>query len=223
VSNYILSRLSRDDLRLLEPHLEPVDLPVRKMLAGRNRRVEHVCFPDAGIVSVVANGNSAIEVGMVGREGMTSVSVLLNSTAKAPYETYVQVAGKGQRLSVAHLLAAIEASPTLQKVLLRYADTFLTQATETALANGRHKIEERLARWLLMADDRLDGHELPLTHEFLSVMIGTSRPGVSVALQEIERRGLITHKRGLVTVIDRDGLVKAANGAYVAPKTTVDC
>jgi CRP-like cAMP-binding protein len=205
-------------MSLLDPHLEPVDLPVRKRLVGKHQRVEHVYFPDKGIVSVVANGNNAIEVGIVGREGMTSVSVVLDSTAKAPHETYVQVAGKGQRVSVAHLLEAIEASSSLQRALLRYADTFLRQATETALANGRHKIEERLARWLLMANDRLDGHYVPLTHEFLSVMIGTARPGVTVALQEIERRGLITHQRGFVTIIDRDGLVKASNGAYVAPK-----
>ena len=82
----------------------------------------------------------------------------------------------------------------------------MTQITETALANGRHKIEERLARWLLMADDRLDGNEIPLTHEFLGVMIGTSRPGVTVALQELERRGWITHRRGVMTIIDREGL-----------------
>jgi CRP-like cAMP-binding protein len=219
VSNHILSRLSRDDLSLLDPHLEPVDLPLRKRLVGKHQRVEHVYFPEEGIVSVVANGDSAIEVGIVGREGMTSVSVVLDSAAKAPHETYVQVAGKGQRVSVAHLLEAIETSSSLQRALLRYADTFLTQVTETALANGRHKIEERLARWLLMANDRLDGQEVPLTHEFLGVMIGTARPGVSVALLEIERRGLISHKRGVVTIIDRNGLVKASNGSYVAPQT----
>lgn len=219
MSNHILSRLSRDDLSLLDPHLEPVDLPLRKRLAGKHQRVEHVYFPEKGIVSVVANGDSPIEVGIIGREGMTSVSVVLDSVAKAPHETYVQVAGKGQRVSVAHLLEAIGTSSSLQRALLRYADTFLTQVTETALANGRHKLEERLARWLLMADDRLDGHEVPLTHEFLGLMIATARPGVTVALMEIERRGLITHKRGVVTIIDRHGLAKASNGAYVVPKT----
>jgi CRP-like cAMP-binding protein len=217
VSNHILARLSRADLRLLEPHLEAVDLPVRKQLVGRNKRVEHVYFPDSGIVSVVANGEHAIEIGMVGREGMTSVSVVLGSSEKAPHETYVQVAGNGQRLSVGHLLEAVEASSSLQKALLHYTNRFLTQTAETALANGRHKIEERLARWLLMADDRIDGHELPLTHEFLAVMIGTSRPGVTIALQELERRGWISHKRGVVTIIDRKELVGASSGAYVAP------
>ena len=93
----------------------------------------------------------------------------------------------------------------------------MKQSTETALANGRHKIEERLARWLLMADDRLDGHELPLTQEFLATMLGTARPGVTIAIQELERRGWITHRRGVVVVIDREGLEKSSNGAYVPP------
>ena len=104
--------------------------------------------------------------------------------------------------------------------MLHYAHKFMTQTAETALANGRHKIEDRLARWLLMAHDRMDGDEIPLTHEFLGVMIGTSRPGVTIALQELERRGWITHRRGVVAIIDRNGLVKASNGAYVAPNDT---
>jgi CRP-like cAMP-binding protein len=219
VSNHILSCLSPDDLHLLQPHLEPVELPVRKLLAGRNKRIEHVYFPDSGIVSVVANGGRALELGMVGREGMTGVSVLLDSTAKAPLDTYVRVAGHGQRLSVAHLLKAIDASSSLQMVLLEYTHRFMVQVTETALANGRHNIEERLARWLLMADDRLDGHEVSLTHEFLAVMVGTTRPCVTVGLHEIERRRWITQRRGVVTIVDREGLLEASNGAYLAAKT----
>jgi CRP-like cAMP-binding protein len=220
VSNHILSRLSRADFRLLQPHLQPVDLPVRKPLAVRNKRIEHVYFPDGGIVSVVANGEHAIEIGIVGRDGMTGVSVALGANEKAPHETYVQIAGNGQRISATNLREAIEASGTLHKALLHYVNKFLTQTSETALANGRHKIEERLARWLLMADDRLDGNEIPLTHEFLGVMIGTSRPGVTVALLELERRGWITHRRGVMTIIDREGLIGSSAGAYVAPDDT---
>jgi CRP-like cAMP-binding protein len=216
-SNRILTRLSRTDLRLLEPHLQAVDLPVRKPLVARNKRIEHVYFPESGVVSVVANGKHSIEVGIIGREGMTGVSLVLSNNDKSPYETYVQIAGDGQSIPANNLLAAIEASGTLLKELLKYANSFLIQTTQTALANGRHKIEERLARWLLMAHDRLDGDEVPLTHEFLGVMIGTSRPGVTIALQELERRGWLTQRRGIVSIIDRDGLVRASNGAYVAP------
>ena len=184
-------------------------------LAIRNKRVEDVYFPESGVVSVVANGEHSIEVGIIGREGMTGVALVLGDTEKSPYETYVQIAGNGQNISAKNLRAAIEASGTLLKELLKYANCFLIQTTQTALANGRHKIEERLARWLVMARDRLDGDEVPLTHEFLGVMIGTSRPGVTIALQELERRGWLTYRRGIVTIIDRDGLVRASNGAYV--------
>lgn len=220
MSNHILSRLSRADFRLLERHLQPVDLPVRKPLSARNKRIENVYFPDSGIVSVVANGDHAIEVGIIGRDGMTGVSVVLGANEKSPHETYVQVAGNGQHITANNLREAIEASGTLHAALLHYVNSFLTQVTETALANGRHKLEERLARWLLMADDRLDGNEIPLTHEFLGVMIGTSRPGVTVALLELERRGWITHRRGVMTIIDRKGLIGSSAGAYVAPDDT---
>ena len=217
MSNQILARLSRADFRLLEPHLAAVDLPVRKMLAARNKRVEHVYFPDKGIASVVSNGAHALEIGIVGRDGMTGVSVVLGSDERTRHETYMQVAGSGQRLSADQLRQAMEASASLLKALLLYAHRFMTQTTDTAVANGRHKIEERLARWLLMVSDRIEGNEIPLTHEFLGTMIGTARPGVTIAIQELQRRGWISNSRGVVTILDREGLTKSSNGAYVAP------
>ncbi len=111
----------------------------------------------------------------------------------------------------------MEASASLLKALLLYAHRFMTQTTDTAVANGRHKIEERLARWLLMVSDRIEGNEIPLTHEFLGTMIGTARPGVTIAIQELQRRGWISNSRGVVTILDREGLTKSSNGAYVAP------
>lgn len=218
-SNRLLARLSPGDLRLLEPKLEAVDLPVRKTLHGRNRRIDHVYFLESGIASVVAvGGGSSLEIGIVGREGMTGVSLVMGVNDRPRHDTFIQVKGEGHRLSAGHLREAMEASAALHQVLLQYVHAFMTQMADTALANGRHKIEERLARWLLLADDRLDNHEIPLTHEFLGVMLGTARPGVTIALQELERRGLITHRRGIVSVIDRPGLIKSSNGAYVAPK-----
>ena len=172
--NRILSRLSPADFGLLEPRLEAVDLPVRKQLEVRNRRVQNIYFMESGFASVVANGSSkpSIEVGIIGREGMSGISVVLGSNDRAAHETYIQVAGNGQRMSATDLRGAIAQSARLHHVLLRYAHAFLLQTTSTALANGRSKIEERLARWLLMADDRLDGDSIPLTHEFLSLMLG---------------------------------------------------
>jgi CRP-like cAMP-binding protein len=215
-SNRILSRLSREDFDLLGPHLEPIDLPVRKLLEARRKRIDHVYFMEAGFASVVANGAGklSIEVGIIGREGMTGLAVVLG-TDRASHETYIQVAGKGLRISATNLREAIERSSSLQRPMLRYANAFLLQATTTALANGRSKMEERLARWLLMANDRIDGKDVPLTHEFLGLMLGTHRPGVTKAIQKLEREGLIDAKRRNITVLDRRKLEKRSNGAYV--------
>src|SRR5215216_3249622 len=163
--NRILSRLTRADFALLEPHLEAVDLPVRKQLEHRNKRIDYVYFPERGFASVVANGTGerGIEVGIIGREGMSGLSIVFGKD-RARHETFMQAAGSGQRISAANLLMAINQSGDLLRALLLYAHAFLAQASDTALANGRSNIEQRLARWLLMADDRLDG-QLPLTQE----------------------------------------------------------
>ncbi len=126
----------------------------------------------------------------------------------------MQIGGSGQRMSADSPREAIAASSSLQQVLLRYAHAFLMQTTQTALANGRSKIEERLARWLLLAADRVDGNELPLTHEFLAIMLGVRRSGVTVALQALERTGIIAHRRGVIAILDRDAL---ANSTYSRP------
>lgn len=215
-SNRILSRLSAADLSLLEPHLQAVDLPLRKQLVARNKRVEKVYFMESGFASVVANGDRNIEVGIIGREGMTGLSVVLGSNDRAAHETYIQSAGNGLRIAAGDLRTAIGASVALHHVLLRYAHAFMVQATQTALANGRSKIEERLARWLLMAADRVEG-ELKLTHEFLAIMLGVRRSGVTTALQGLEHAGLIAHRRGAITILDREGLEESANGAYFPP------
>jgi CRP-like cAMP-binding protein len=148
---------------------------------------------------------------------LTGISAVLNSGDRVPHETYMQVAGSGRCLPAQHLRAAIEQSATLRESLLRYAHAFMAQTTQTALANGRNTIIERLAPWLLMVDDRIDGSDLPLTHDLLGVMLGTARPGVTLALQELERRGWIAHRRGRISILDRKGLAKVSGSAYVPP------
>ena len=216
--NRILSRLSRQDLALLEPHLETVDLPVRKPLEARRKRIDQVYFIESCFASVVANGTSkpSIEVGIIGREGMTGLAIILGSN-RAQHATYIQVAGKGLRISAARLREADGRSNTLHRAMLRFVHAFLVQTTTTALANGRSKIEERLARWLLMANDRINGDDVPLTHEFLSLMLGTHRPGVTIAVQALEKAGLITTRRSHITIVDRKALEKSSNGTYVRP------
>src|SRR5436853_2303105 len=215
-SNRILSRLSRQDFALLEPDIEAVDLPVRKPLEARRKRIDQVYFIESGFASVVANGTKkpSIEVGIIGREGMTGLAIILGSD-RAQHATYIQAAGTGLRISADRLREADERSITLHRAMLRFVHAFLSQTTTTALANGRSKIEERLARWLLMANDRIDGEVLPLTHEFLGLMLGTHRPGVTIALQALEKAGLITTRRSHITIVDRKALEKSSNGTYV--------
>jgi CRP-like cAMP-binding protein len=198
-ANKLLGSLSAPDFALLQPGLSPVDLPVRRQLENRNRRIEHVYFLTRGLASLVisAGANHSIEVGIIGKEGMTGLSLLLDSDT-AVHKTFIQSAGEGWRISTEDLRAALAQSPTL--------------------ANGRYRLEERLARWLLMAHDRSEGDTVALTHEFLSVMLGVRRPGVTNALNLFERRGIIQARRGLIQIINRPALEEAANGCYGTPE-----
>jgi CRP-like cAMP-binding protein len=211
--NLVLASLASADYALLEPHLEPVDLPVRKFLERRGRPIKSVYFPSTGFASVVADGGTMpIEVGLIGREGATGIPIILGAD-RSEHDTFIQVAGEGHCVRTSALREAIDKSPTLHRILLRAANGFLNQATRTAVANGRAKIDERLARWLLMADDRVGG-DLPLTHEFLAMMLAVRRPGVTTAVRELERAGLISGKRGRITILDREGLEKRSRGHY---------
>src|ERR1700757_4735079 len=134
--NLILSHLSRDDLALIQPHLEPVDLPLRKVLGRANKKITAVYFPESGFASVVADAGKPIEVGLIGREGMTGLAVVLGGD-RNDNETFMQAAGHGQCMRANHLRNAIEKSRTLHGSLLRYAHAFHNQTTRTAVANGR--------------------------------------------------------------------------------------
>jgi CRP-like cAMP-binding protein len=214
-SNCILVRLPREELQLLKPDLEEIDLPVRKMLAAANKPIEHMYFVGQGFASIVANGEDRrqIEVGMIGREGATGTALVVGSD-RMPHDTYMQVSGRGYRIAAVKLRKTLDQSPTLRQLLLQFVHVFMVQTAQTALANGRGKIEERLARWLLMAQDRIGGDQLPLTHEFLAIMLGVRRPGVTVALNLLEKEGLIKAARGVVAIIDREGLEDHSNGTY---------
>jgi CRP-like cAMP-binding protein len=217
IRNRILSRLSAADFALISPHLEAVDLPVPRQLERGNKAIADVYFPDSGFASVVANGHGmrGIEVGLIGREGMTGTSIILGAD-RSPNETFMQLSGDGWRIAAGDLRRATQKSTTLFGALLLYAHAFLTQVTQTALANGRCKLDERLARWLLMAHDRADSDDINLTHEFLATMLGVQRPGVTIALSQLEKVGVIRAYRGHIRILDRKGMEGISNGAYVA-------
>jgi CRP-like cAMP-binding protein len=213
--NRLLSALSPGDLALLSPRLTPVELAVRDHLEWPNKAIKYVAFPDTGIISVVANGarKKQLEIGIIGREGMTGLMVVLGND-RSPYAAYAQVAGRAQRMTADDLRSAMKASATLAGVLLRYVQVFMIQTCQTALSNGSAKLEERLARWLLMAHDRVENDDLPIIHDFLALMLGVRRPGVTVALHSLEQQGLIHPNRGSIRVLDRKGLEQIANASY---------
>ena len=185
--NHLLSTLSQPDFGLVESHLTAVVLSLR--FEEPDKPIEKVYFPDSGITSVVTANQREhpIEVGIIGRDGMSGIAVALGND-HSPHSHFVQVAGHGRSMSSDDLRTAMQDSPTLRVSLLHFAQAFMVQTAHTAAANARAKLEERLARWLLMAHDRVDGDELSLTHEFLALMLGVRRPGVTVAFALLEQR-----------------------------------
>jgi len=217
--NALLRKLHPADFDRLAPHLKRVMLDVRKVLEKPNAPIDTVYFPEAGLASIVAriSGSRDIEVGITGRDGMTGTAVVLGC-AQSPHSTFMQMAGWGWALPAEVLAAELQESVTLRALLLRFVQALSVQTAFTAVANGRCTLEERLARWLLMAHDRIDGSEVRLTHEFLSVMLGVRRAGVTVGMHVLEGKGLIRANRGQVLILDREGLVAQANGAYGGPE-----
>lgn len=222
-TNRILDLLSVGDSGILGKVFEDVALEPRQILESALTPIPHVYFPTSGLASIVGatQPRHRIEVGMVGYEGMTGLAVVLGDDRSAN-ETIVQSPGRALRIYSGSLRQALSTSPTLMAALLRYVHVFMTQTSQTALANGRGKLDERLARWLLMWHDRLRLRELSVTHEFLSVLLGVRRPGVTVALHRLEGRGLIGSTRNLVRIFDRAGLERAANGFYGIPEAEYD-
>lgn len=221
--NRLLAVLSHADRDLLAPCLEVTELDARQILEAPRDPISHVYFVESGLVSVVGTTepDHRIEVGMVGYEGMTGLGIVLGDDRSAN-ETMVQSAGSAMRISATLLREMMAASRSLTVTLLRYVNVFMVQGSQTALANGRGRLDERLARWLLMWHDRVLDDDLVTTHEFLALLLGVRRQGVTVALHELEGRGLIRSTRSHVRIVDRDGLLQAANGFYGIPEAEYD-
>jgi CRP-like cAMP-binding protein len=214
VRNKLLRALTPEDFKSLAPHLEPIRLDLRALLFEAGQVIPYVVFPERGNASFLANTEEGrFEVGVVGPEGVIGVPVVLGIDT-SPHTAMVQGAGEGLSLAPEILRSALDGSPSLRSVLLRYVHVFLTQISETAHANAGFPIEARLARWVLMSHDRVGQDELPLTHEFLSMMLGTRRPGVTLAVQNLEGSRLIKATRGRIRVLDREGLQLLAGDAY---------
>ena len=218
--NSLLGALSAADLDLLKPHLTRVPLEREKVIVVPNKAVEHVYFPEGGIISIVSvmEGSGRTEAGIFGRDGVSATCLLLG-TDRSPHETFVQVTGPGaHRIDADRYLAAIQRSETLRTTLLRYVQTVLVQAAQSTATNANQRVEARLARWLLMCHDRIDGDEIALTHDFMGMMISADRSGVTVTLHILEGAGMIRSKRGRVIIRDRAMLENLAGDSYGVPE-----
>jgi CRP-like cAMP-binding protein len=222
--NLLLDHLTDRDFALLEPKLQSVPLAFRQQLQQTGRRINTAYFIESGIASKVTMAGGSrqqTETALIGREGMTGGS-LLYGVDRSPWDIFIQAEGEAQSISAADLRDALDKSVSLHRALLRYAFVFTLQIAHTAVANAHAKLEERLARWLLMTQDRIEERHMLLTHEFMALMLGVRRAGVTVALQDFEDRGLIKHARGSVTILDRDGLIEMSNGFYGAPEAEAE-
>jgi CRP-like cAMP-binding protein len=217
--NQLFAKMRPEDWDLIAPNLESITLKERQVVEVPGKPITHLYFIEIGVVSVVAvnAGDHRIEVGVIGNEGMTGVPLVMGDT-RAQHSAYMQIAGNGYRIPAVHFAEALKKSPSLAALMLKSAQGFMIQTAHTALANGRAKLEERLARWLLMAHDRMDTDAVPLTHEFLAVMLGVRRAGVTVALHSFEQRGFIAMRRGQLTIINRPGIEQVAGSFYGTPE-----
>jgi CRP-like cAMP-binding protein len=215
VSNKILLSISDSDYNLLRPHLEYVNLPNHLVLHEAGGRLEFAYFLNRGLISlvVVMEDGKTAEAGIVGNEGFTG-SLSAVGVSRGPLRAVMQITGDGFRVKVGALRNALESAPHLQSMLSRYAAIRGIQVAQTAACNRLHDIKQRLARWLLMTQDRVDSGSLPITHDFLATMLGTDRPTVSVAAGLLQKKKIIEYTRGAVKIVNRRKLEDSACECY---------
>jgi len=215
VPNQLLLDLPADEISQITPQLIPTPLIPRQIVTVRGHRINDVYLVDSGIVSLtVKAGNIEVEVGLVGPEGVVGVSALLHADSITVYQAIVQVAGTASRLTANAAFQLGRSCPTFSQRCFRYIDSLLNQTTQIAGCNVRHSVQERLARWLMMTRDRLQSDNLPLTHEFLAIMLGVSRSGVSLAANTLQTAGLVRQERGRIVVVNADGLRSVSCDCY---------
>jgi CRP-like cAMP-binding protein len=209
--NRLLKTLPDGLAAKLRPDFEKIEMKVQSVFARPGEPVSHVYFPLSGMISLVQhlhNGEMA-EVGIIGNEGFLGVPALLGATS-TPLEAMAQIAGQAWRMERDVFLRHVENEPQFRKVLSLFAQATTIQISQTAVCNARHTLPQRLGRWLLEARSRHGDDDLPLRHEFLAMMLGTRRAGVSLALGDLKKRGVVLTRRGIITIEDRDGLEAVA-------------
>ena len=214
-SNRIMSATPREEYERLLPHLEYVEMARGEVLHEAGVHMSHVYFPYSGTISVVVqmqDGDQA-EVGVVGREGMLGLPLVLG-TDTAPFKAFAQVPGGAIRMTAEKFREEVSRRGGLYVLLLRYAQAFFVQTAQTAACNRLHPMEGRVPKWLLTTRDRAESDDLDLTHEFVATMLGVRRAGVTEALVALRSEGLIDHSRGRITILDAEGLGRASCECY---------
>lgn len=221
--NRLLASLSQSDFERVQSLLEPVKLKYRQRLYDADKQIPSVYFLETGVASLVHSmrNGQASEVGTIGNEGFVGVPVLLGDK-RAPNCVYIQVPGIGLKMDAGALTEALEQSPSLKISLLHYTHAFFNQVSLSAACAHHHSLEQRCCRWLLMTADRMEPGEFLLTQEFLAMMLGVRRAGVTVAAGELQRAGLIRYARGHVTILDMEGLKKLSCECYQLSKKEFD-
>jgi CRP-like cAMP-binding protein len=215
VSNVILLSLPDDEYNLLRPHLEPAELPQYEILHETGEKIDFTYFLNHGMTSLVAlsGDGRSVEVGIVGKEGMVGMSLTVG-LRQGIFRAIMQMPGDGLRIRSEAFEELLVSASTLRSELSRFALMHGMQVAQLAACNRLHELEQRLARWLLMCQDRIDASLLPLTHEFLAQMLGTGRPSVSLAVGVLEQAGLIENLRGTLKILNRKSLEQAACECY---------
>jgi CRP-like cAMP-binding protein len=215
VSNKILLAIPDEEFRRLRPHIEYVDLPHHRTLSEPNQKIEFVYFPNRGLLSlvVITEEGQTVEAGVLGSEGLAGIPSAIGMRS-SPLREVVQISGDGFRVRATALQEMLKSAPELHGLLHHYAVLLGLQVAQTAACNRLHNLEQRLARWLLMTQDRVDDGLLPITHDFLATMLGTDRPSVSLAAAVLQKRRLIQYVRGAVRILNRKKLEATACECY---------
>lgn len=215
VKNQLLAALPHREYKRLLPHLETVSLRVKDVLHEPYQPIKHVYFPENVLLTKVVStaDGSSMEVGVVGKDGMSAMFVFMGSST-SPFKTIVQVSGDARRVKTAVFEAEIKRNWAWNGLLLRYTQAVVCMVSQSAACNCLHTVEKRFCRWLLMTHDRMEADEFPLTQEFIASMLGIHRQSITEVAQSLSQRGLIRYRWGKVTILDRHGLEAAACECY---------
>ena len=221
--NRILAALPAEDFQRLSPHLEPIELHLGQILYEAGSKIEYVYFPLNSMVSLISqlSDGSSIEIGVAGYEGMVGIYAVLG-VDRTPHEGLVQVPGGAVRVKTSVIVEEFKRVGALQPALLRYLQMLLLQTSQIAACNRLHTISERLARWLLMSQDRCRCDDLPFTQDFIALMLGTRRAGVTEAAILLQAEEYITYRRGHIKILDRAGMEDYACECYRIVKDEFD-